>query len=94
VRESVELKMALTYLARPNSSQKEPALVVTVEPFLFGSATDRDPPLSWHLTGLEKKEIGAAWEISANQASWGDVRSRLGCSNDPEILERAEQGTD
>lgn len=98
VRESIELEMAKTYLTSPDSTStsqpevKEPAtakLVVISEPFLFWSPTDPDPPLSWHLTERQKKEIRGAWVTKENKESWQDVRGKLRCSTDPEILNKA-----
>ena len=99
VRESIELKMAVKYLMSGNSDSKEAAqlaakpepLVVMPEPFLFWSPTDPDPPLSWHLTEPQKKEIGGAWSSDDNQKSWRDVRATLKCSVDPEILKKAQE---
>jgi hypothetical protein len=95
VRESIELKMALEYLTTAMPDANEAAktrLEVIPEPFLFWSPTDPDPPLSWHLTDSQKKEIGGAWAGEDNQRSWRDVRSKLGCIVASEILKKAEEG--
>jgi hypothetical protein len=95
VRESIELKMALEYLAAAKSDANEATgkarLVVIPEPFLFWSPSDPDPPLSWHLTDSQKKEIGGAWASEDNQKSWSEVRSKLGCPVDPGILKKAQE---
>ena len=99
VRESIELTMALKYLRTRRSETKEDdakgtetaALEVIPEPFLFWSPIDPDPPLSWHLTPRQKKEIGGAWAADDNQKSWADVRSKLRCVVDPEILKKAQE---
>jgi hypothetical protein len=100
VRESVELTMALEYLKSPtpdgNAEDANHAspLKVIPERFLFGSPTDPDPPLSWHLTSPQKKEIGGAWASVDNQASWRRVRQALGCSVNMEILKNAQQNSE
>jgi len=92
VRESIELKMAVKYLTSQNSNSKEAAqFTVTPEPFLFWSPTDPDPPLSWHLTEAQKKEIGDAWSNVANQQSWRDVRRNLHCECNPQILRKVQK---
>ena len=99
VRESVELTMALEYLRTRASETKDgdtqesetASLEVIPEPFLFWSPVDPDPPLSWHLTPRQKKEIGRAWASEDNRKSWSDVRSKLGCSVDVEVLKRAQE---
>jgi hypothetical protein len=94
VRESIELKMALEYLTTAMPDTNEAAktrLEVIPEPFLFWSPTDSDPPLSWHLTDSQKKEIGGAWASEDNQKSWRDVRAKLGCVIAPEILKEAQE---
>jgi hypothetical protein len=102
VRESIELEMAKTYLTSQNSdsnstSQPEAEeaaatkLEVISEPFLFWSPTDPDPPLSWHLTERQKGEIAGAWVTKENKESWQDVRGKMGCSTDPEILSKAQE---
>ncbi len=102
VRESIELEMAKKYLTSQNSDSntssksdsKEAAtakLEIISEPFLFWSPTDSDPPLSWHLTESQKKEIGGAWASSTNRTSWEDVRKQLGCGHDLEILKKAQE---
>ena len=72
VRESIELKMALKYLTAAKSDSNEATakarLEVISDPFLFWSPTDPDPPLSWHLTESQKKEIGGAWARRALKA--------------------------
>ena len=89
VRESIELKMARKYLATadPNADPKEAPVSVIPEPFLFWS--ESEPPLSWHLTKGQRKEIGGAWADDANQQSWRDVRTKLHCGCDPGILKKA-----
>jgi len=95
VRESIELKMAVEYLTVAKSDAKEASakarLEVIPESFLFWSPTDPAPPLSWHLTDSQRKEIGGAWASEDNQKSWRDVRSTLGCVVDPEILKKAQK---
>jgi hypothetical protein len=104
VRESIELTMAVEYLESSLPETKDadakqvdgketrpPALKVFPEPFLFESATDPNPPLSWHLTDSQKQEIGLAWRSEENQESWAKVRGKLGCTDDPEILKKAQE---
>jgi hypothetical protein len=94
VRESIELKMALEYLTTETSDANEAAnarLEVIPEPFLFWSPTDAAPPLSWHLTDSQKREIGGAWASKDNQKSWREVRSKLACTVDPGILTKAQE---
>jgi hypothetical protein len=94
VRESIELDMAVEYLESRTSGSKDAdtaALKVYQEPFLFWSPVDPDPPLSWHLTDRQKKEIGGAWASPANQENWRDIRGKLGCNVDPEILKKAQE---
>jgi hypothetical protein len=95
VRESIELKMAVEYLTVAKSDAKEVTakarLEVIPESFLFSSPTDPDPPLSWHLTDSQRKEIGGGWADEDNQKSWRDVRSMLGCVVDAEILKKAQK---
>jgi hypothetical protein len=93
VRESIELKMALEYLttATPDANEAARArLEVIPESFLFWSPSDPDPPLSWHSTDSQKKEIGGAWANPTNRNSWQDVRSKLGCLVDKEILKKPQ----
>lgn len=88
VRESIELRMARKYLADLDMRGKLNLDHVTPERFLFGSKSE--PPLSWHLTREQKKEIGGAWAADpVNQTSWKDVRNKLGCSANLEILNKA-----
>jgi hypothetical protein len=88
VRQSIELKMARKYLADLDPSGKLNLDRVIPERFLFGSKSES--PLSWHLTKQQKKEIGGAWAADPlNKASWEDVRTKLGCSSDPNILNEA-----
>ena len=88
VRESIELRMARKYLADLDMSGKLNLDHVIPERFLFGSKSE--PPLSWHLTREQKKEIGGAWAADpVNQTSWKDVRNKLGCSANLEILNKA-----
>ena len=105
VRESIELKMAKKYLmsqdsdsnSTSKSDSKEAAtakLEVISEPFLFWSPNDPDPPLSWHLTAPQKKEIPEAWRKKENRESWQDVRKTLGCDYNLEILQKAQEGKD
>jgi hypothetical protein len=94
VRESLELKMARSYLATadPTVSPKDAsAIYVIPEPFLFWSRSLA--PLSWHLTTPQKREIGGAWNDHDNQEAWRDVRTALHCSCDPGILEKAATGS-
>jgi len=94
VRESIELEMAKKYLTRQDSKEAATAkLEVFSEPFLFWSPTDPDPPLSWHLTETQKKEIRAAWIKKENRESWEDVRKKLGCGHDLEILKKAQESS-
>jgi hypothetical protein len=105
VRESIELEMAKKYLTSQNSDSntasksdsKEGAsakIEIISEPFLFWSPTDSDPPLSWHLTESQKKEIGGAWASPTNSTSWENVRKQLGCGHDLEILKKAQESSD
>jgi len=90
VRESIDLKMARKFLADLDPNGKLNLDRVIPERFLFGSKSE--PPLSWHLTREQKKEIGAAWAADAdpvNQKSWQDVRTKLGCSFNLETLKKA-----
>jgi hypothetical protein len=87
VRESIELKMARKYLADLDPNGKLNLDRVIPEPFLFWS--ESEPPLSWHLTKRQRKEIGGAWADDANQKSWREVRTKLHCGCDPEILKNA-----
>ena len=88
VRESIELKMARKYLADLDPNGKLNLDRVIPERFLFGSKSE--PPLSWHLTKQQKREIGAAWAADpVNKASWENVRTKLGCSSNPDILNEA-----
>jgi hypothetical protein len=94
VRESVELKMARKYLADldPNGTLNLDRVIP--EQFLFGSKPNpkpkSEPPLSWHLTKQQRKEIGGAWAADpVNKASWEDVRTKLGCSSNLDILSKA-----
>ena len=87
VRESIELKMARKYLADLDPNGKLNLDRVIPEPFLFWS--ESEPPLSWHLTKQQRKEIGGAWADDANQKSWREVRTKLHCGCDPEILKNA-----
>lgn len=88
VRESIELKMARKYLASADPTDpKRAAVSVIPERFLFWSKSE--PPLSWHLTKEQQREIGGAWADEANQKSWQDVRMKLHCSGDPALLNKA-----
>lgn len=88
MRESIELKMARKYLADLDPNGKLNLDRVIPERFLFGSKSE--PPLSWHLTKQQKREIGAAWAADpVNKASWENVRTKLGCSSNPDILNEA-----
>lgn len=102
VRESIELEMAKEYLTRQDShsqtasksdekSAASAKIDIISEPFLFWSPTDSDPPLSWHLTKSQEKEIGGAWASPANRKSWEDIRSKLGCGQDLDILNKAQE---
>jgi hypothetical protein len=87
-RESVELNMAPNYLADVDANGKPNLDHVIPVHFLFGSKSE--PPLSWHLTREQKREIGVAWYLNPdNQKSWQHVRETLGCSSDVEILKKA-----
>jgi len=88
VRDSIELNMARKYLADFDPRGKLNLDRVIPERFLFGSKSEA--PLSWHLTKQQKKDIGRAWNANpVNKASWEDVRTKLGCSSNPNILNEA-----
>jgi hypothetical protein len=88
VGESIELKMARKYLADLDPNGKLNLDRVIPERFLFGSKSET--PLSWHLTKQQRKEIGGAWAADpVNKASWEDVRTKLGCSSNLDILNKA-----
>jgi len=92
VRESIELKMAVKYLRSRDATSAKPGLgQVIPEPFLFWSKNDTDPPLSWHLTDSQKREIRGAWASEENQQSWREIRSVLQCTVDADILRRAQE---
>jgi hypothetical protein len=79
--------MAQDYLV----SESHPVNVVPVS-FLF--ATKEPPPLSWHLTKDQLKQIRDSWLEKDNQEAWCEVRTLLNCNADPEILKKAQDGSD
>jgi len=87
LRGSIERDMAHDYLA----SQKPPVKVMTVS-FLF--ASKEPPPLSWHLTEKQIKQIGDSWIETKNQDSWRDVRTVLGCDAHVELLKKITAASD
>ncbi|HTF23442.1 MAG TPA: hypothetical protein VK937_05925 [Candidatus Limnocylindria bacterium] len=87
LRDSIERDMAQDYLA----SQKDPVKVTTI-PFLF--ATKSPAPLSWHLTKDQIKQIGDSWLERENQEAWRQIREKLTCSTNPEVLKKAQDGSD
>jgi hypothetical protein len=103
VRSSIELDMVEKYLeshAVDTSPPPQPkaksepglAMKVTTDKFLFWSPMDSDPPLSWHLTKTQKKEIGEAWGLPDNRDAWQNVRGKLGCTANLTILDNAQKG--
>ncbi len=84
LRDSIERDMAHDYLA----SQKDPVNVTTIN-FLF--ASKEPPPLSWHLTKDQIKQIEDSWLEKDNQEAWREVRALLNCNADPEILKKAQE---
>lgn len=90
VRESIELGMVRKYLSSADPKAGEVSVSVTPEPFLFWS--ESAPPLSWHLTKQQRKEIGGSWADDGNQQSWREIRTKLHCSCDAEILNKAVKG--
>lgn len=86
-RDSIERDMAHDYLASPKNRVN-----VTTISFLF--ASKEPPPLSWHLTTGQIKQIGDSWLEEENQEAWSQVRGTLMCSVNPEILKKAQDGSD
>jgi hypothetical protein len=72
LRDSIELKMAVDYLAA-----QTPKVIVVPAPFLFSSTFPA--PLSWHLTEPQIKEIGKSWGDPQNVNSQDVVYGTLGC---------------
>jgi hypothetical protein len=83
LRDSIERDMAHDYLA----SQKNP-VYVTTKSFLF--ASEEPPPLSWHLTQDQIKQVADSWRQKENQDAWRDVRTILKCNTDPGSEKREE----
>jgi len=75
LRDSIELKMAVDYLA----AQK---VKVTVRPVSFLFSSDSAAPLSWHLTQHQLDEIGSSWADPQNIKSANLAYQALGCSAD------------
>jgi len=75
VRNSIELEMAVAYLAA-----QKPKVGVT--PVSFLSTSKSPAPLSWHLTDYQIKEIGDSWRDQHNVDSADLVYRALGCSAD------------
>jgi hypothetical protein len=75
LRDSIELKMAVDYLA----AQK---VKVTVTPVSFLFSSDSAAPLSWHLTQHQLDEIGSSWADPQNIKSANLAYQALGCSAD------------
>jgi hypothetical protein len=73
LRDSIDLKMAVDYLAANH-------VHVNPVPFLFSS--NSAVPLSWHLTSEEIDEVHRSWRDQPNQASQRAVYGALGCSAD------------
>ncbi len=87
LRGSIERDMAHDYLA----SERDAVNVTTIS-FLF--ASKEPPPLSWHLTKDQLKQIRDSWLEKDNQEAWCEVRTLLNCNADPEILKKAQGGSD
>jgi hypothetical protein len=85
LRDFIERDMAHDYLA----SQKPPVKVMTAS-FLY--ASKEPPPLSWHLTKDQIRQIGESWLEKENQDAWRDVRNVLSCpTNSKSLTESPEK---